>query len=331
MRVLLGIGALAAFLAMPAAGAAPSGRIAFFREVGEQAELFSIRPDGSGLRRLTHEPAYDRAPAWSPNGRQIASFGEGGIVLRAPDGSVLRRIAIPVQGFLEELEWSPDGHWLSYLVEHCSFEDPRGYVVPPCADLWVVRPDGTENRRLLDRAVDLLDGGRSYAWSPASRRFVYEALSSGASSLGLVDLRSGRRARIRGTAGSADPSWAPAATIAFVRGRSVLVVQPTGSGLKRLARGSSPSRPTWSPGGRRLAYLGAERARNGNRWGVWVVRRDGSKRWRVGVATDDRELLWSSDRTRLLWENSGARLMVARADRPGTARFLTRGAEPDWG
>jgi Tol biopolymer transport system component len=331
MRVLLGLAALAAFLAMPAAAAAPSGRIVFFREVGEQAELFSIRPDRSGLRRLTHEPAYDRAPTWSPDGRRIASFGEGGIVIRGLDGSVLQRIAIPVQGSLEELEWSPDGHWLSYLVEHCSYEDPRGYVVPPCADLWVVRPDGTDNRRLLDRAVALLDGGRSYAWSPAGRRLVYEGLSSGPSFLGVVDLGSGRRARIPGTAGSADPSWSRAATIAFVRGRGVLVVRPDGRGLKRLARGSSPSRPTWSPGGRRLAYLAAERAPNGNRWGVWVVRRDGSKRRRVGVATDDRELLWSSDGTRLLWENAGQRLIVARSDRSRTARFLTRGADPDWG
>jgi TolB protein len=330
MRVLLGIAALAAFLAMPAAGAAPSGRIVFFREVGGQAELFSIRPDGSGLTRLTREPGYDSAPAWSPDGRRIASFGAGGLVIRAPDGSVLQRIAIPVEGGLEELEWSPDGRWLSYLVEHCSYEDPRGYVIPPCADLWVVRPDGSGSRRLLDRAVGLLDGGRSYAWSPASRRLVYEALSSGPSFLGLVDLGSGRRGRIPGTAGSADPSWSRAATIAFVRGRGVFVVRPDGRGLKRLARGSSPSRATWSPGGRRLAYLSAERARNGNRWGVWVVRADGRDRRRVGAATDDRELLWSSDATRLLWEDAGQRLIVARSDRPGSTKLLTRGADPDW-
>jgi TolB protein len=254
MRVLLGVGALAVLLAMPAAGAAPSGRIVFIREVGQQAELFSIRPDGSGLTRLTHEPAYDSAPVWSPDGRRIASFGTGGVVIRARDGSVLQRIAIPVEGGLE----------------------------------------------------------------------------SGPSFLGLVDLGSGRRARIPGTAGSADPSWSRAATIAFVRGRGVFVVRPDGRGLKRLARGSSPSRPTWSPGGRRLAYFSAERARDGNRWGVWVVRADGRGRRRVGAATDDRELLWPSDATRVLWEDAGQRLIVARSDRPRSAKLLTRGASPDW-
>lgn len=327
MRVLLGIAALAAFLAMPAAGAAPSGRIVFLGEVRGQTELFSIRPDGSGLTRLTHEPAYDHAPTWSPDGRVIASFGAGGVVIRGLDGSVLRRIAVPVEGYLEELEWSPDGRWLSYLVEHCSYEDPRGYVIPPCGDLWVVRTDGTGGRRLLDRAVDLLDGGRSYAWSPGGGRLVYEALASGPSFLGVVDLSTGQRGVIAGTARAVDPSWSPSVTIAFARGRDLFVVRADGSRLRRLARAGAVSRPTWSPDRRRVAYLSAER---GNRWGVRVVRADGRSRRRIGAATDDRELVWSSDATRLLWENSGQRLIVARSDRPGTTRFLTRGADPDW-
>jgi Tol biopolymer transport system component len=330
VRVLLAAGALAACLAIPAVAAAPPGRIVFSREVGAQVELFSIHPDGSGLKRLTREPGHDVGATWSPDRRLIASFGAGGVVIRKIDGSVVRRIAIPAEGFIEELHWSPDGRWLSYLVEHCSYEDPRGYVVPPCADLWVVRPDGSAARRLLDREVDLADGEQSYSWSPDSGRLVYEALSNGPSWLGFVDLRSGAHRRIPATAAAADPSWSPRAEIAFARGKGLFTIRPDGRGLRRLARGSSLSRAVWSPDRRRLAYLSAERASNGNRWGVWVVRGDSRRRWRVGAATDDRTLTWSPDSNHLVWENVFQRLIVARADRPGSARLLTRGSDPDW-
>jgi Tol biopolymer transport system component len=330
VRVLVAIGALAAFLSMPAAAAAPPGRIVFVRGLGEQSDLFSIRPDRSGLKRLTRETGFDASPVWSPDGRLLASFGVGGVVIRTAGGSVLRRIAIPVDGFLEELRWSPDGRWLSYLVEHCSYQDPRGYVVPPCADLWITHSDGGGTRRLLDRDVDLLDWGVSYAWSPGSRRLVYEALSSGATTLAVVDLQSGAARRIPGTAGAADPVWSPRREIAYARGRTVFTVEPNGGRPRRLVRGTSLTRPAWSPNGRHLVYLASERARVGNLWGVWTVRADGSHRLRIGAADLDRELAWSPDSRRLLWENESQRLIVARADRRATARFLTRGSDPDW-
>jgi Tol biopolymer transport system component len=329
VRALLGVSVLAASLAIPAVAAAPAGRIVFVRELGEQSELFSIRADRSAIERLTREPGQDYAPAWSPNGRLLASFGAGGIVIRAADGSVVRRIAIPVEGFNEELRWSPDGRRLSYLVEHCSYEDPRGYVVPPCADLWVVGADGQGARRLLDREVDLLDGGQSYSWSPASRRLVYAALTSGPSWLAVVDLRSGRHERLPGAAGARDPSWSPRGEIAFALRRGLFAVRADGRGRRRLVRGSSLSRPRWAPDGRRFAYLSPERGRPGNRWGVWVARADG-RGVRIGLATDDRSLVWSPGSSHLLWENFGHRLFVAHASRPGSARFLTVGSDPDW-
>jgi dipeptidyl aminopeptidase/acylaminoacyl peptidase len=329
VRVLLGVGVLATFLAIPADAAAPGGRIVFSREIGEQAELFSIRPDGSRLKRLTYVAGYDDGPAWSPNGRLIASFGLGGVIVRNADGSVVRRIAIPVEGFIEELQWSPDGRWLSYLVEHCQYEEPRGYVLPPCADLWVVRADGQRARRLLDREVDMLDDP-SYAWSAGSRRLVYERLSTGPSGLAVVELLSGRHGRIRGTARSADPSWSPSAEIAFVRGNDLFTVRPTGHGLKRLAQGKRLARPVWSPDGRRLAYLADESSLDENRWGVWVVQADRRRRWRIGRATEDRQPVWSPDSKHLLWENFLRRLMVAPSNRPSRVRFLTRGSNPDW-
>jgi Tol biopolymer transport system component len=330
VRALLALGVLAALLATPAAAAQPSGTIVFSRTVGEQAELFSIQADGKGLKRLTSEPAWDSEPTWSPDRRVIAAFGSGGIVIRRPDGSLVRRIAIPTEGIVAELRWSPDGAWLSYLVEHCQYEEPRGYVLPPCADLWVARPDGSQTRRLLQREV-YMEEDPSYMWSPGSRRFVYEAPSSGPTTLAIVDLRSGVKRRIPGTSGAADPTWSARGVIAYATGRSIYALQSSGRTPRRLARGKSLSRPAWSPNGRRLAYLAVERPYGPNPWGVWTVGANGRARLRVGTATDDRAVVWSPDSRYLLWENLLERLTVARADRPGSARFLTRGTEADWG
>jgi hypothetical protein len=48
--------------------------IAFWEDVDEPGndDIFVIRPDGSGFRRLTTDVGVDRNPAWSPDGKTIA-------------------------------------------------------------------------------------------------------------------------------------------------------------------------------------------------------------------------------------------------------------------
>jgi len=332
--------AVAAALALPAAAARPPSLIVFARSVdreGAQLELFTVRADGTRLRRLTADPGYDVDPVWSPNGRRIAALGAGGLMIRAADGSLQDQIPLHAPDGASEIAWSPTGQWVSYLAEACAnADDPRSGG--GCADLWVVRPDTPGERKLVDARVDTLDLAASYSWAPKGGRIVYELQTKGATRLAVVDVETGRkRGSIRGTVGAADPAWSPRADLlAFVRSerrvghRGVYLVRPDGEGLRAVTRRGWAERPSWSSDGKRLAYPIAERSTVGNRWGVWVTRPGAGRGKRIATATENWGLVWSPDSTRLAWVNAFERIVVMRADGRGRLRFVTTGQEIDW-
>ena len=68
---------------------APNGRIAFGDATTSQ--LYTINPDGTGLRQLTHlgPPSFPTRPDWSPDGRRIvfADLGDARLYVIDRDGS----------------------------------------------------------------------------------------------------------------------------------------------------------------------------------------------------------------------------------------------------
>ncbi|WP_131736272.1 amidohydrolase family protein [Actinomadura roseirufa] len=83
--------------------------------------LWSMRPDGHGLRQLTGGPWDDRGAAWSPDGTRLAFSSERGgdavagsafgLWTMDPRGGPPSRLT---GGDFEDLDpaWSPDGRWL---------------------------------------------------------------------------------------------------------------------------------------------------------------------------------------------------------------------------
>lgn len=91
-----------------------TGEIAFMRDgtvPGEPWDLYVIRPNGSGLRRLA--PGFD--PEWSPSGRRLiySSNGCGYSCLYTirRDGRAPRRLS-GTSAF--EPDFSPDGRWVVF-------------------------------------------------------------------------------------------------------------------------------------------------------------------------------------------------------------------------
>lgn len=96
--------------------------------------IWTLRPDGSGLRQRTDGPWDDRGPAWSPDGTRIAFASERGgdpvtgspyrvWVLHLASGALTRLTGLPGQdgplqdGAWEDFDpaWSPDGERVLFV------------------------------------------------------------------------------------------------------------------------------------------------------------------------------------------------------------------------
>jgi len=101
IAVLAGLGALAAIVATPsrATFTGRNGLLAYQATVGNHAELFTVKPDGTGVRQLTNWTDSDAInAAWSPDGNRIAfvrSWNSGNkqqVYTANADGSGLRSL-----------------------------------------------------------------------------------------------------------------------------------------------------------------------------------------------------------------------------------------------
>ncbi len=117
----------------------PDGRlIVFQRHIrGNDWDLFTMRPDGTHVRRITSGAASDTDASFSPDGRWIVySSDRGGLgranlfVVRARGGPPRR---VTRQRFYDGApSWSPDGRWIAF---ESSFSTADG----SSTGIWKVR------------------------------------------------------------------------------------------------------------------------------------------------------------------------------------------------
>jgi Tol biopolymer transport system component len=87
--------------------------VAYTLSGGQQEDIYIVRLDGSELTRLTNDPAKDRRPVWSPDGRRIAFYSDRSGAYEAwavnRDGSGLVMVSDMSGTGVASPEWSHDG------------------------------------------------------------------------------------------------------------------------------------------------------------------------------------------------------------------------------
>jgi len=219
-----------------------------FRNLETPEDIYVMRTDGSGLRKLTDDLAKDRGPVWSPDGQMAAFYsnrsGRYEIWTVRRDGSDLRQrtnLARSVGSAISRLVyfpiWSPDGGSMITSFDKKIIRFP-------------VRDEPVTESEVEVIPVDLGDAESVAAtsWSPDGRRIAGIFIGKNGQLLdGLlfVDLPSGKSRFVKvdlpvPPGGSVYPtvSWLPDSRRGVVRwGPEVLLVDAESGALTTLARG----------------------------------------------------------------------------------------------
>ena len=244
-----------------------AGQIGTTTEDPRRTEIYVMRVDGTGRRRLTTNDALDGNPAWSPDGKRIAfarvsEFGteqaRGGLFVMDADGGNERQITTATApSFDVAPAWSPDGSQIAFVrvASGAGSEQPR-------ASLHVVARDGGAVR-------DLAQEGSEPVWSPDGKRVAFvsyrdrfgrtcfhECSTSG--EIYVLEVETGETRRLtRSQASDGSPAWSPdGRRIAFVSDRSnrqqhayeIYVMGPSGEDVVRITRNAVwDLEPVWRP------------------------------------------------------------------------------------
>ena len=202
-------------------------------------------------RRVTGGAAWDRAPAWTPDGRAIVFSSD-----RAGGDFDLWRVTVnPESAALAEpvrvtLTPGPDGEPALAPDGAIVFVRGRGAG----ADLWIRTSRGDERQLTREAGAE-----RAPAISPDGRRIAFAATRDGATRIHVIDISSGGDRVLIPEQGGEYPRWSPdGARLAFTASgprSGVFIADSAGGSISRVT--SRRGRPAWSPDGARLVLVEA--------------------------------------------------------------------------
>ena len=134
------------------------------------ASLWVADSDGSNRYRISASPVPGVGDllsnvSWSPDDRQIAFSGGGGLSLVNADGSGLHPIGDGDHARSDPV-WSPDGSLIAYTGQPFGDRDFR-------TSIWVITPDGVTDTSVIEpEGKDEIGTNDNPSWSPDSRALL---------------------------------------------------------------------------------------------------------------------------------------------------------------
>jgi Tol biopolymer transport system component len=212
-------------------------RIVFVRAGSGFTEIWRMRADGGGQRRLTRSGSHNDAPVFSPDGTKISWEQDGDIWTMNADGS--GQVDITNDPALDtNPSWAPDG---ARIV----FDSDRSGT----REIYSMLPDGSDVTQLTTDSVNT-----DPDWSPDGQRIVFVSFRTGNAEIFAMDADGSNQIDLTNNQHyDADPAWAPDGTrIAFtsLRHGNFEVYTMLADGSMQSDRTDNPASdnfPSWQP------------------------------------------------------------------------------------
>jgi TolB protein len=230
-----------------------NGRLVFGSALnGAGPDIYSVRADGHGLRRLTTDPGFDACAAASADGRYVAwchGPNPSSVWVMKQNGTGKRQLT----DFGVFPDFSPDGSKVAFTGQ------------PPGAanfDLYVVNIDGSGLTQLTtDPGFDGYP-----AWSPDGRTIAFNSDRTGIPQVWLMDPDGSHQRQLTfdGLWKDQLPDWRPdGSQIGYVAdqvpdsGGDIWLINSDGSDPHPITSGQNLFGVAWSPDGTKIATVSA--------------------------------------------------------------------------
>lgn len=258
-----------AVLSMPGrdynASFAPDGTwIVFTSDRAGTAQIFRVRPDGSGLQQLTDGQFFNDQGTLSPDGNSLAFVSDRGgranlWLLDIGSGAFTKITQLAAGDFRPA--WSPDGTWLAFSSDRDSRHPKFTFTSLHSTEIFIIRRDGSRLRRLT--MLDSFAGSPAWSTDGESLTFYQCSIADvgkitsprrlvGDTQIISVSVATGEvRVRTSGSGKKLSPRWLSPDRIAYVSGGP-------GGGIESVA-GSPGARgqfcsPSWSADGNQMVF-----------------------------------------------------------------------------